>query len=47
VRGARCGPASGAHRPPSARAVSDAALLGEIVRMHANRDVVHGLYGRA
>jgi putative transposase len=26
-------------RPPSARAVADAALLGEIVRVHADRDL--------
>jgi putative transposase len=32
-------------RPPSARAVADAALLGEIVRVHADRDLGRGLYG--
>lgn len=32
-------------RPPSARAVRDEQLLGEIVRAHADRDIGRGLYG--
>jgi putative transposase len=32
-------------RPPSARAVADAALLDEIVRVHADPNLGRGLYG--
>jgi len=32
-------------RPPSARSISDAALLVEIVRVHSDRDLGRGLYG--
>lgn len=32
-------------RPASARSISDAALLAEIVRVHSDRDIGRGLYG--
>ena len=32
-------------RPPSARALADLQLVGEIARVHGSRDIGRGVYG--